>query len=140
MSSSSVKAMLVRSAMADLYSRRRLLKGKYGINCDEIDLLRRANCPSSSSVNFSRSRWWSRRGGGRISLCQESGGRGNGIRSNLSKPRRKQQHPLPSQAILSPVSDPSAPTTKKVILLLLLFLHGWITLSETLSFKSFTRG
>ncbi|CAK9161921.1 unnamed protein product [Ilex paraguariensis] len=109
MASSTLKGMLIRS-IDDAYAQRllkekyayayaqRLLKEKY---VDRVDVLR-VNCPS---LNVNR---WS--GRVRFTRCQDSHINSNGFTN--SKPRR----PIPSirsQAILTPVSDPT-PTTNKV--------------------------
>ncbi|KAL0414674.1 UNVERIFIED_CONTAM: Pyruvate, phosphate dikinase, chloroplastic [Sesamum radiatum] len=94
--SATVKDMLIRSTANDVYTRR-ILKEKYG---DQIDLLR-VN-PSRTRV----SRWSSR---ARASRCHGSRIQASGF--TRPEPGRREPTP-PAQAILTPVSDPT-PTTKK---------------------------
>ncbi|KAL2229801.1 UNVERIFIED_CONTAM: Pyruvate, phosphate dikinase, chloroplastic [Sesamum indicum] len=94
--SSTVKDILIRSTANDVYTRR-ILKEKYG---DQIDLL---------GVNPSRtrvSRWSSR---ARATRCHGSRMEASGF--TRPEPGRREPTP-PAQAILTPVSDPT-PTTKK---------------------------
>ncbi|KAL0348729.1 UNVERIFIED_CONTAM: Pyruvate, phosphate dikinase, chloroplastic [Sesamum angustifolium] len=94
--SSTVKDILIRSTANDVYTRR-ILKEKYG---DQIDLLR-VN-PSRTRV----SRWSSR---ALATLCHGSRIESSGF--TRPEPGRREPTP-PAQAILTPVSDPT-PTTKK---------------------------
>lgn len=100
--SSAVKAIFTRSTTADVNSRRRkgTMEPKFWGN--QIDLL-------NSSGHFSRNRC--RRACGGITRCRDSGMLTNGLGSNQKA--KKQEAPLPSRAVLTPVSDPAA-TDKKV--------------------------
>ncbi|CAA3021782.1 pyruvate, phosphate dikinase, chloroplastic [Olea europaea subsp. europaea] len=93
--SSTVEVVLVRSAANGVYTRR-LLKEKYGY-ADQIDHLFRAN-PSSIRV-----RRWS----GQVQVIRSGA---NGLSNPNPQPKREPN--ILSQAILTPVSDPT-PTTKK---------------------------
>ncbi|KAL0388732.1 UNVERIFIED_CONTAM: Pyruvate, phosphate dikinase, chloroplastic [Sesamum radiatum] len=94
--SSTVKDILIRSTANDVYTRR-ILKERYG---DQIDLLR-VN-PSRTRV----SRWSSR---ALATRCHGSRMESSGF--TRPEPGRREPTP-PAQAILTPVSDPT-PTTKK---------------------------
>lgn len=95
--SSTVEVVLVRSAANGVHTRR-LLKEKYGY-ADQIDHLFRAN-PSSIRV-----RRWS----GQVQVIRSGA---NGLSNPNPKPKREPN--ILSQAILTPVSDPTH-TTKKVL-------------------------
>ncbi|KAL2534559.1 Pyruvate [Abeliophyllum distichum] len=95
--SSTVKGVLVRSA-ANAVHTRKLLKEKYGY-ADQIDHLFRAN-PSSIRV----SRW-----SGQVGVI-----RSQANKFSNSNPKPKREPNILSQAILTPVSDPTSTTKKRV--------------------------
>ncbi|KAL3812748.1 hypothetical protein ACJIZ3_014016 [Penstemon smallii] len=94
--SSIIKEMLIRSSANDVYTRR-ILKEKYA---DQINVFR----VHPSSIRVSR---WSARV--RATRCRGSRAKPNGF---YKTEVRRRELTLPAQAILSPVSDPT-PTTKK---------------------------
>ncbi|KAG8370108.1 hypothetical protein BUALT_Bualt14G0083200 [Buddleja alternifolia] len=96
--SSILKDILIRSSVNDVYTRR-ILKEKYA---DQIDGLR----VHQSSTRMSH---WSSRG--RASGCHGSRIKPNGF----TKPEaRRREPPHPARAILTPVSDPTSTTKKRV--------------------------
>lgn len=106
--SSTVKAMFRRSKIVHVNSGRRrrgIMETKFWGN--QINLLRTSKYYSPG--HFSRSRF--RRACEGITRCQDSGMLTNGLGSNQKA--KKQEAPLPSRAVLTPVSDPAA-TEKKV--------------------------
>ncbi|PIN07985.1 Pyruvate, phosphate dikinase [Handroanthus impetiginosus] len=98
--SSVVKDILIRpTANYEVYTRSRVLKEKYA---DQVDLLRVS--PSST-----RPSWWFRRA--RATRSHGSRNRASGFTE--PEPRGR-EGPIPPQAILTPVSDPTPTTEKRV--------------------------
>ncbi|KAM7467022.1 hypothetical protein LguiB_014584 [Lonicera macranthoides] len=104
MASSSVKGLIMRSNVKDMYSWK-LMKRKYGENIDLLRAIRR-------SIHVSQRR----SGQGRVICCKESHANAHGFTSPIPK---RSEPPVGdrtgrSQAILSPVSDPKTTTKKRV--------------------------